>query len=125
MRVMMSKKYLLLTMLFSGYSVCMDSQIIQKKNKESGLVFTENLCRQVIIPCLSLQSIARFAQTCKQYNKIFDPGKMQHCASGLLEVEGNYYRCTHALSRFAVHDNIKMFEYLWWRKKQFLIFVIK
>jgi hypothetical protein len=79
------------------------------------MTLNKDILQNVIIPHLSLQSIARCACTCKIYENICDPAKIKHKISveGLWEVTKDYYRCTQALGKFAQHGNERPFEFLW------------
>lgn len=107
----MNKLVLIFLMIVCAQTVCME--LMKEDEQKNSLCFTEDIVQKVIIPSLSLQSIARFGQTCRTYREIFEPGKIQHQPLDLLKIRDNYYHCTQALGRCAQYVNEVMFRYLW------------
>ena len=108
-----SKFILLFIMFFAVGSNGMEVSQEQANSQEIGLCLTEDILQNAVRPYLTLQTIARFAQTSKKYAHIFEPGKIDICMPCLKKIEEDYYRCTHALGRFAQYENETMFEKMW------------
>ena len=104
---------LLLMILFGWDSCCMDLDVV-KKSEDQSLYFTVALFQNLLMSYLTVQSLGRFARTCRSYAAIFDPAKIITTYKSCFEkIEDNFYHSTHALSRFALYKNKALFDRLW------------
>ncbi len=110
----MNKLFLFFLVFVGMQSECMELSLVRQSTQQHPKL-TEDIVCHVIRSYLSLQSLARFGSTCKTYEKIFEPGKIEYYALGLREVRDNYYRCTQALGRCAQYENSVLFKRLWRR----------